>query len=60
MTKCPYCKRGHTPNEKGEHWIVNSIYPAEIDIRRCKNWKPGYNPYSPGHEEAQPEWPDED
>ena len=33
--KCRYCRDGHVPNEKGEHWIVKSIIPARIDIRKC-------------------------
>jgi hypothetical protein len=33
---CRYCRDGNVPNEKGEHWIVKSIIPAKIDIRKCK------------------------
>ncbi len=33
---CPYCAKGNAPNEKGDHWIVKSIIPAKIDIRKCK------------------------
>jgi hypothetical protein len=32
---CRYCRDGNVPNEKGEHWIVKSIIPAKIDIRKC-------------------------
>jgi hypothetical protein len=32
---CRYCASGHAPNASGEHWIVKSIVPARIDIRRC-------------------------
>jgi hypothetical protein len=32
---CRYCAAGNVANEKGEHWIVKSVIPARIDIRRC-------------------------
>ena len=32
---CRWCRFGSIPNEKGEHWIVKSIMPAKIDIRKC-------------------------
>lgn len=35
IKECPYCKAGNTPNEKGDHWIVKSIMPAKINIRKC-------------------------
>lgn len=37
--KCRYCRAGDTPNENGEHWIVKSILPARIDIRKCADGK---------------------
>lgn len=33
--RCRYCAQGLVANDKGEHWIVKSIIPARIDIRRC-------------------------
>jgi hypothetical protein len=33
---CPWCKAGNEPNEAGDHWIVKSIIPAKIDIRKCR------------------------
>ncbi len=33
---CRYCAQGHEP-KNGEHWIVKSIIPARIDIRKCTN-----------------------
>jgi hypothetical protein len=32
---CRYCAAGNVPNGKGEHWIVKSVIPARLDIRRC-------------------------
>jgi hypothetical protein len=32
---CRYCALGTFPNAKGEHWMVKSIIPARINIRRC-------------------------
>jgi len=33
--RCKYCAAGNVANERGEHWIVKSIFPAKIDIRKC-------------------------
>ena len=33
---CRYCRDGSVPKENGEHWIVKSIIPAKIDIRKCE------------------------
>lgn len=32
---CRYCAAGNVANADGQHWIVKSIIPARIDIRRC-------------------------
>jgi hypothetical protein len=32
---CRYCRAGYSVKENGEHWIVKSIIPARIDIRKC-------------------------
>lgn len=32
---CRYCLAGNVANENGEHWIVKSVIPARIDIRKC-------------------------
>jgi hypothetical protein len=34
--QCKYCATGHRPNAQGEHWIVKSIIPARITIRKCQ------------------------
>jgi hypothetical protein len=34
--RCKWCELGNTPNERGEHWLVRSVFPARIDIRECK------------------------
>lgn len=36
-SKCRYCREGHKPNAKGEHWIVKGVFPARIDIQKCKD-----------------------
>lgn len=36
-SKCSYCRSGNEPNEQGEHWIVKSIIPAKIDVRKCRD-----------------------
>ncbi len=36
MPKCKWCEEGREPNEKGDHWIVQSIIPAKIKIVKCK------------------------
>jgi len=38
QAKCRYCKQGHKANDKGEHWIVKSVFPARIDIRKCTDF----------------------
>ena len=37
--KCKYCLTGNVANEDGEHWIVKSVIPAKIDIRKCTEVK---------------------
>lgn len=31
---CRYCKAGNVAND-GDHWIVKSIFPPAIDLRKC-------------------------
>lgn len=33
--KCRYCRTGDVPRDDGNHWIVKSIAPSRIDIRKC-------------------------
>jgi hypothetical protein len=41
--RCRYCEDGNVPNEKGDHWIVKSIFPSKINIRRCLKLPPKHD-----------------
>jgi len=38
---CKWCGMGHRPEATGDHWIVRSIVPAEIEIKECAYHKAG-------------------
>lgn len=38
---CKWCGMGHSPRSDGNHWIVQSIFPAKIDVRECAYHKAG-------------------
>ena len=40
VKRCRYCADGNVPNDKGDHWIVKSVVPSKIDIRRCPTLPP--------------------
>lgn len=37
--KCKYCAGGNVADESGNHWIVKSIIPAKIMIKKCTEAK---------------------
>jgi hypothetical protein len=45
--RCRGCHEGWGLNERGEHWIVESISNPTIAIMQCPNWQPPYDPGEP-------------
>jgi hypothetical protein len=37
--RCKWCDGGNTRDDKGDHWIVQSVFPAKIKIVGCKLFK---------------------
>lgn len=33
--RCRWCLEGCPVTEKGDHWIVKSVIPAKITIKKC-------------------------
>lgn len=34
---CRWCRDGNVPDDRGDHWIVKSIFPSRVVIKRCLN-----------------------
>lgn len=43
---CKLCAQGNRPRDDGNHWIVQSIFPAKIKIAKCSSPSNG----SPEHQ----------
>ena len=38
---CKWCRWGNAPRSDGNHWIVKTLGPVEIDIKECAYHKAG-------------------
>ena len=44
LPRCKWCAEGRVPDAKGDHWIVQSGFPARMSIYACKRVNAGATP----------------